>query len=232
MRRGLLSLPRELLTLVRTKIHTLRDHVNFSLACRATSDLYDESFWKFACIVSGWGIPLDLQCSLAGERAKGVEIRPYTAIARAIIEDARSFRGDTVDDYQKFALVKSRLASPSLRTKADPEHSQAIFENEINKPIKTRAWAPKEVKKHGIKLKTFPDHTHGGAGGFNLMIGGPADEDDIMSHPYLAYRFLTIPPIKKAFVSSGFGPNEEDYECVINESGVTVQDAFTSLTEE
>jgi hypothetical protein len=64
------------------------------------------------------------------------------------------------------------------------------------------------------------------------MIGGPADEDDVMDHPYICFRFLAVPPIKTAYISSGFGPIEEAYECIQNELGVTVQDAFTSLVDE
>jgi hypothetical protein len=66
--------------------------------------LYDEPFWKFACIVSGWGMPLRLQTSLA----RDASVKPWGAIARTVVKDARLFRGETVDELKKYALMKSR----------------------------------------------------------------------------------------------------------------------------
>ena len=53
---SILSLPRELLEKIRSHIHSLQAHVNFSLTCRGTYKLYDDQFWRFACITSGWGL--------------------------------------------------------------------------------------------------------------------------------------------------------------------------------
>lgn len=53
---GLTSLPREILYNIRYHIHNLQSHVNFSLTCRLAYDLYDDRFWKFACLALGWGL--------------------------------------------------------------------------------------------------------------------------------------------------------------------------------
>lgn len=114
-------------------------------------------------------------------------------------------------------------------------HCAAIFEKTMDQDAHIRR--PRtlaSVKKHNIKLRQEPDHTHT-CWDWALMIGGPADEDPILEHPFVSYRFLTMPPIKKAFLSISFMYDEDGndiYGAVDNPNGVTMHDAFVELTEQ
>ena len=87
--RGLLSLPREIILLVRAQMHSLEAHVAFSLACRATKSLYDDKFWRSALITSGWSLS-----RLSDETKQALKDDPkiqiWAGLARIIDEDARS----------------------------------------------------------------------------------------------------------------------------------------------
>lgn len=95
----LCSLPLEVLLFVRSHIHTLADHVHFSMTCRATYRLYDMDFWHFACATSGWGIrqlSVDNFSSLAGmsDSAREARLWPWAGLARIVVYDAHKFTRD------------------------------------------------------------------------------------------------------------------------------------------
>jgi hypothetical protein len=93
---GLLALPKELLVKIRSHLHCLRDHVNFSLACSHVFRMYTRKYWKFACISSGWGMsnlsPNNL-AKLQNRSARYAQHRiwPWRGLARIIVKDAPLF---------------------------------------------------------------------------------------------------------------------------------------------
>ena len=94
---GLLALPKELLIKIRSNLHCLKDHVNFSLVCSSTFRLYSRQYWKFACISAGWGIR-----NLSPRRANKIKHKskayrrhrtwPWGGLARIVVKDAPFFR--------------------------------------------------------------------------------------------------------------------------------------------
>lgn len=82
---SLAALPVDILLVIRTHIYTLRDHVHISQTSIKLRALYDEVFWKAACIVSGVGRP--------------VQHRNMTwqAVAAAVVHDAVAVHAEVTD---------------------------------------------------------------------------------------------------------------------------------------
>lgn len=92
--KGLLALPHEMLMRIKAHIHSLEAHVNFSLTCNAIRNLYDESFWKFACMSAGWTmleVSKKPEQTAAGEQDKGNPMDKWAALCRIVVKDAPKF---------------------------------------------------------------------------------------------------------------------------------------------
>lgn len=96
----LVNLPRELLIRIRYHIHSLSDHVNFSLTSRATSALYDKHFWEFACASAGYGMKIARPDQVHKLRYKQHRLWPWAGLARVIVKDRAFFR--PYDIYKTF----------------------------------------------------------------------------------------------------------------------------------
>lgn len=88
----LLTLPQELLFRIRYHIHSLSDHVNFSLTCRAIYGLYDNSFWEFACARAGFGMKIQRPDQVHKLKNKQDQLWPWAGLARIIAKDRTFFR--------------------------------------------------------------------------------------------------------------------------------------------
>lgn len=96
MPHNLCELPKELLLKVRSHIHSLHDHVQFSLACKTTYNLYDDDFWRFACFTSGYSIKIKSpQATKAFNAAKEKDpaISIWAGLARVVVADEPTFKG-------------------------------------------------------------------------------------------------------------------------------------------
>jgi hypothetical protein len=92
--KGLLALPHEMLARIKSHIHSLADHVHFSLTCRTLKDLYDDKFWKFACMSAGWTMlqmTSKTKSAVASEQDKGKTVELWAGLARVLVEDACRF---------------------------------------------------------------------------------------------------------------------------------------------
>lgn len=98
-----MGLPYEMHKRIKAHIHSLEDHVNFSLTCLTTKALYDDDFWKFACMSAGWGM-LDLsgktKAAIAAHQAKGNAVQIWAGLARVLTEDARNFKDYACDELR------------------------------------------------------------------------------------------------------------------------------------
>ena len=115
---GLLALPHEMLARIKSHIHSLADHVHFSLTCRTLKDLYDDKFWKFACMSAGWGLlQTTAKTTKAIEKSKFADkAELWGGLARLVVKDADRFetfedvKGWTTEDSEGYRTVWSLSA--------------------------------------------------------------------------------------------------------------------------
>lgn len=114
MDNALPSLPKELLHKIRSHIHSLHEHVQFSLTCKATYSLYDEDFWRFACTSSGWSLSAKIAERVhaqldAGDAASTPPLCPWAALPRNVVADEKTFKG--YEDIKWSSKDESELLS-------------------------------------------------------------------------------------------------------------------------
>ena len=91
---SLLALPHEMLARIKSHLHSLADHVNFSLTCKTLKELYDDKFWRFACMSAGWGM---LETTATAKKAieksgLGDKVELFAGLARVLVKGAEVFK--------------------------------------------------------------------------------------------------------------------------------------------
>lgn len=107
---GFDALPVELLTRIRSHIHSLKALVAFSQLNKASAGVCDEEFWHKACVDAGFSRPVKTSVPLPSN---------WTSFARVICADSKNFvalretiGGDnwvTSDGKQKFSSCELNL---------------------------------------------------------------------------------------------------------------------------
>lgn len=237
--RTLLSLPREMLERVRSHMHSLQDHVNLSLTCRALKGLYDDHFWKFACISAGWGIIKPTAKTKKAMESSGLgEQVLWAATARIVVKDAEIFKHHE-DDIKGWASAQSRsfavIKAPRSLSNTVPA---AVFESDmVSLPQAVRAVAiktPDQVLKEKVKLELLewcPYYNRGNEtteAGFYMtdyeadIYPGPP----LLKHPYVSNRLFSIPRITAGKFCCG---KIRAYDDVKNVNGLTIFDIYIAM---
>ena len=221
--------------LVRRNMYTLRDHVNFSLACRTLMDLYDDKFWKFACMAAGWTM-LESSDEIKSRPADLSEpqnsLCNWATLARVVVHDAKVFndteeesiRGLTASDGEYgfsrkdrrlirrpiviFEADKPTFPIPAIKTKREVKHDSIALKGPKWRPAWSYPWADQ---------KGFFTVRHLQAECKSVMAA------DLLAHPYLANRFFTSPPVEEVLISCG---KLKEHTIVRNTNGVTVHDVY------
>ncbi|KAK9896494.1 hypothetical protein P389DRAFT_171686 [Cystobasidium minutum MCA 4210] len=200
---SLQEFPDQVLLMIRSYMHSLQEHVTFSLLCRATFKLYETQFWRFACMSSGWGI-----MSLSSEKKKKLledsadpALRnavewPWAGMARVVVADAPHF-------------------SKSPRPYARLELEETIFEERMERGL-WKAMPQKYLEEHDDIPVVLGDkdlvkiHYTDRKGGFRFKPRISYDSkraqsyyNELFDYPYLVNRFMTIPPVKSLIIDDG-----------------------------